>query len=381
MRGRIHGRDWVQATGGERSISASRIRRVLRRQRGFCTWCGKRITQKARRTWCGDACVTDFHLYCSVGYREFCEKRDRGVCALCGLDCEWLAGEIRKLRQRARAWISDGRIAQGDWQGPTNRRGRKNRRRCKRALAMLPRGFRYITSPLSGWLRERGFNADPGNSLWQADHIKPRVLGGNNSPENLRTLCVPCHKRETAKLARQRALERRTQQQQEEQQMQLGRKIEFTIHGEARSAGSKRPMPIRQGGLTGRIQKCVCLEMSGEKGKAWRSSVVDAARAAYQGPLLEGPLLVRFVFWRARLKGHYSDRKADRGKHVLKPDAPPFPTSQPDVLKTARAIEDALTKILYRDDVQIVDEILAKRWAAPGQPGRVDVTVQEIIIA
>lgn len=45
---------------------------------------------------------------------------------------------------------------------------------------------------------------------WHMDHIIPVVEGGGSCGlENLRTLCVPCHKQETAKLAGRRAEARR----------------------------------------------------------------------------------------------------------------------------------------------------------------------------
>lgn len=62
-------------------------------------------------------------------------------------------------------------------------------------------------------LRENGFNAWP-RSLWEADHIVPRVEGGSElGLDNLRILCVPCHKAETRKLAQRRARARREKTQ------------------------------------------------------------------------------------------------------------------------------------------------------------------------
>lgn len=37
---------------------------------------------------------------------------------------------------------------------------------------------------------------------YEVDHIIPVVEGGDNEPENLRVLCIFCHKEETAKLKR-----------------------------------------------------------------------------------------------------------------------------------------------------------------------------------
>ena len=45
---------------------------------------------------------------------------------------------------------------------------------------------------------------------WHMDHIIPVIEGGGSCGlENLRTLCIPCHKKETAKLAARRAEARR----------------------------------------------------------------------------------------------------------------------------------------------------------------------------
>jgi Holliday junction resolvase RusA-like endonuclease len=47
--------------------------------------------------------------------------------------------------------------------------------------------------------------------------------------------------------------------------------------------------------------------------------------------------------------------------------------TRPDVLKLARAAEDALTGIVWRDDSQIVHETLAKVY---GEPERLEVAVR-----
>jgi Holliday junction resolvase RusA-like endonuclease len=91
--------------------------------------------------------------------------------------------------------------------------------------------------------------------------------------------------------------------------------------------------------------------------KDWRASVAHAAREAYAGPVLEGPLFVSFIFYVVRPKSH-------TGKRGLLPSAPAFPTTRPDVLKLARSTEDALTGILWRDDSQTVHLIAMKRYGA-----------------
>ena len=54
------------------------------------------------------------------------------------------------------------------------------------------------------------------------------------------------------------------------------------------------------------------------------------------------------------------------------------------MLKLARAVEDAMSGVVYRDDAQVVTEVLRKRY---GEPARAEVAirpcdaVQEVIAA
>ncbi len=73
---------------------------------------------------------------------------------------------------------------------------------------LWPRGL-GASKQLNTLLRENGFHGWP-RSLWEADHIVPRVEGGSDlGLDNLRILCVPCHKIETKKLAARRAEQKR----------------------------------------------------------------------------------------------------------------------------------------------------------------------------
>lgn len=120
--------------------------------------------------------------------------------------------------------------------------------------------------------------------------------------------------------------------------------MEFFVPGVPRPAGSKR-----------HVGHGILVDSSGAKGKQWRAVVQLAARAAHVGTALTGPLSVRMFFIVARPKGHYTTRG-------VKPSAPRFPAVRPDVLKLARAVEDACTGILWQDDAQIVEEELAKGY-------------------
>jgi 5-methylcytosine-specific restriction endonuclease McrA len=74
-------------------------------------------------------------------------KRDRGRCAICGLDTVKLRRSIR---------------GKGTFEKT----------------------------------RELGFK--PRKSFWELDHIVPLIDGGGHDLLNLQTLCTPCHKRKTS---------------------------------------------------------------------------------------------------------------------------------------------------------------------------------------
>lgn len=54
----------------------------------------------------------------------------------------------------------------------------------------------------------------------------------------------------------------------------------------------------------------------------------------------------------------------------------PAATAKPDLLKMARAVEDALTGIVYHDDAQITSEVLDKRRAEIDEPPGVNIRVE-----
>lgn len=149
--------------------------------------------------------------------------------------------------------------------------------------------------------------------------------------------------------------------------------ITFTIFGHPATAGSKRAfIPTRKGGemvTRPNGKPMVVITDDNAAGKAWRQDVRSAARDAYDGDLLRGPLAVTLRFYRPRPKSHFGSGK---NSLVLKGSAPSHPTTKPDVLKLARAIEDALTGVVWEDDAQIVREVLEKTY---GEPERVEVEI------
>jgi len=145
--------------------------------------------------------------------------------------------------------------------------------------------------------------------------------------------------------------------------------ITFTAHGVPQPGGSKRSFPFsRHDGSLG-----VRVSDDNPAVAGWKRTVAECALAKVGGGFepLDGPLAVTFAFYLPRPRGHY-------GKKGLRPSAPSWPTVKPDVLKLARAAEDALTGILWTDDARIVDERLRKHYCDDWREARVDVTVRPV---
>lgn len=150
--------------------------------RFLCRFC-KIEVQPPRRTFCSDKCVHEWSIRSSSSYaRKHIFKRDKGVCALCGVDTEAIEDMLRE------AYDKPNELA--EIQGAMKELGYK--------LFNTWQKNRPITDALS-WA-----------SLWEADHIVAVVEGGGECGlDNYRTLCVPCHKAVTKELAKKRKLDRK----------------------------------------------------------------------------------------------------------------------------------------------------------------------------
>lgn len=138
--------------------------------RRLCRQCGSEVP-KSRLTFCGDDCVEAWTIRSSSATaRRLVFKRDKGICAICGLDAERLRALLLEL------W----RLRRDHWQ-------------CAWAILF---GF----SPKS-YRRQH---------LWEADHILPVSEGGGACGlDNYRTLCIWCHRTVTLRMQRRQTLERR----------------------------------------------------------------------------------------------------------------------------------------------------------------------------
>lgn len=132
--------------------------------------------------------------------------------------------------------------------------------------------------------------------------------------------------------------------------------IWFTVYGTPAPQGSKRHV----GG--GRMVE------SSKKVGPWRDSVAHAARQAYQGPALDGPLSVTVAF---RFPATSSWRKADKVRGWRWKDR------TPDLDKLLRSTFDGMKSAgLIADDARIV-KVEAEKYETDGWLGA-SVAVEQI---
>jgi Holliday junction resolvase RusA-like endonuclease len=147
--------------------------------------------------------------------------------------------------------------------------------------------------------------------------------------------------------------------------------LHIIVVGTPRPQGSKRPVRNKH---TGRIH----MVESSERLPDWRADIRDAAMRAVDGvptsAYWERPLAVGILFTLPRPKGHYLPTNSRRAAPELRPDAPKHPAGKPDADKLLRAVLDALTGLVWRDDAQVVDILARKLYGE--RPGA-DITVSE----
>ena len=99
------------------------------------------------------------------------------------------------------------------------------------------------------------------------------------------------------------------------------------------------------------------------KVKPWRFAVSQAALDTGE-PMTDRPVMVQITFMFNRPKSHYNS------KGQLKPTAPLYKQTKPDLDKLCRSTLDGLTNVLLKDDSQVVNLICCKIYAEKGElPG------------
>lgn len=136
--------------------------------------------------------------------------------------------------------------------------------------------------------------------------------------------------------------------------------LQFTVYGKPATSGSKTGSVVRRkDGSLG-----VVLRPANKRQKPYQKLVAGEAVAvmAERGLVgTDGPVRLEVLINRQRPLSHYVAGDRER---ALRTSAPAQPCVTPDSLKVVRAIEDALNGIAYRDDKQIVEHIIKKRYAS-----------------
>lgn len=129
--------------------------------------------------------------------------------------------------------------------------------------------------------------------------------------------------------------------------------LEFRVDGTPAQQGSKTTDP-----RSGRS-----FDSSHKTLRPWRKAVTAAAQLEAkmtQAPLLDGPLAVRIRFIYERPKKHY---RTGRFAHILRPDAPVYKATAPDLDKLERAILDGITDAkVWTDDARVARLSSEKIW-------------------
>ncbi|MCG8436406.1 MAG: HNH endonuclease, partial [Gammaproteobacteria bacterium] len=189
--------------------------------KGQCRWCGRK-PKPPRRTWCSQECVDEYLIRTDPKVaRAKVYGRDRGVCAICKVDTQALQTRVRHLyiishNLRATSTGHPRPVYLGIGT-PNERELRAPPEHIAAWITGLRAAALFKYNEAAQLLRDHGIDVPnlakgqgsfhahelvTGRTLWEMDHIVPVSDGGGGCGlDNLRTLCIPCHKSESARLA------------------------------------------------------------------------------------------------------------------------------------------------------------------------------------
>lgn len=131
------------------------------------------------------------------------------------------------------------------------------------------------------------------------------------------------------------------------------------INGKPIAQGSKRPIRTRSaGGYAGGLR---VMDVNAKTLAPWRRRISETVIDEHEGDLIETPVLVVAEFRFLRPRSHY---RTGKNAHLLRENAPRRHFTKPDGDKLARALGDALTATLLKDDSQISLWIIQKTYTS-----------------
>lgn len=127
-----------------------------REGRPRCRVCARAVPPP-KRTFCSELCLEVYRRCTSPAvFMDYVYERDQGICQLCGWNLKWLAEVLDALEPLT----DDPTLHPWYWR-------------------------QEIVHRLTGDRRQH---------LYEIDHIRAVALGGDLHPDNLRVVCIPCHK-------------------------------------------------------------------------------------------------------------------------------------------------------------------------------------------
>lgn len=139
--------------------------------------------------------------------------------------------------------------------------------------------------------------------------------------------------------------------------------VRFAVRGVAATQGSKKIIWPKGRG----VAEAYLVDANPRDLKDWRSAVRTAASFAWNAQPLEGPVSASMTFYFLRPA---SQTRLER--------LCPWRWRTPDAEKLARAVADACTGVLWRDDAQICLLVIEKRYALGAHLPGVEVTVSPL---
>ncbi|WP_181350501.1 RusA family crossover junction endodeoxyribonuclease [Thalassobacillus sp. CUG 92003] len=137
--------------------------------------------------------------------------------------------------------------------------------------------------------------------------------------------------------------------------------IQFTVLGEAVAQGRPR---------AGKTKRGRTVLYDPQKSKDFKHYVGLVASQHAPQNLLEGPLVVKVKVYKPLLKSFSKKRTQEAEAGLYRP------TTKPDVDNYAKGIKDALNKVVWHDDSQVVEFSISKYYSATP---RMEIEVDQVM--
>lgn len=126
------------------------------------------------------------------------------------------------------------------------------------------------------------------------------------------------------------------------------------VPGIPQPAGSKKGFVVKSK-ATGKMRAVIVDDA--KRSRPWKAQISAIVQDGWKGIPADEPLSMTLRFVMPRPDSHFGMK---RGEKYLKESAPTWHTIKPDATKLVRAVEDALTGILWRDDAIIAVQLVTK---------------------